>query len=220
MFGWISSRGGVRRKGGPTSGIDRREVLRIGGMAAAGTAGAAVVAVAGATAADAAAGAKMVLGAANDAGSSVTTLSSATAEETLRVSNVANGGAIRVDSAPTATVPVIASTSSSAQPAMQATGVPVGVGGAVAAAGNGPALSVQGVAAFSRSGIATVPAGQRVVTVNVPGGLTASSGAIALQQGSGALVGAAIPDPATGTLAIWTIGPRPFPSNVAWLVFD
>jgi hypothetical protein len=97
--------------------------------------------------------------------------------------------------------------------------MPVDAGGAVAAAGNGPALSVQGIAAFSRSGIVTMPAGQRVVTVNVPGGLTASSGAIALQQDGGALVAAAIPDLATGTLAIWTIGPRTFPSNLAWFVF-
>jgi len=64
-----------------------------------------------------------------------------------------------------------------------------------------------------------MPAGQRVVTVDVPGGLTASSGAIALQQDGGSLVGAATPDPATGTLAIWTLGPRTFPTKLAWFVF-
>jgi hypothetical protein len=173
VFKWMRSRRTATSDGDEPTGMDRRDMLRLGGMAALGTAGAAVVSVAGATSADAAAGAKMVLGAPNDAGTSATTLSSATTAETLRVSNVANGGA----------------------------------------------LSVEGVAAFSRSGIATVPAGQRVVTVNVPGGLSESSGAIALLQGNGALVGAAIPDPATGTLAIWTIGPRAFPSKVAWFVF-
>jgi len=188
-------------------------------MAAVGTAGVAAVSVVGATSANAAAGAKVVLGAPNDAGASATTLSSGTTAETLRVANADSGGALRTENTSTGSVPVIASTSSSRQAAIEATGMPVEAGGTVAAAGNGPALSVQGVAAFSRSGIATVPAGQRVVTVNVPGGLSASSGAIALQQGNGALVGAAVPDPATGTLAIWTIGPRTFPSNVAWFVF-
>jgi len=219
MFKWMHSRRVAASGGDAPARMDRRDMLRLGGMAAAGTAGVAVVSVTGAAAADAAAGAKVVLGASNDAEMSVTALSSATTAEALRVSNVANGGAIRADNAPTSNLPVIASTSSSAQPAIQATGVPVDVGGAIAAAGNGPALDVQGVAVFSRSGLVTMPAGQRVVTVNVPGGLTASSGAIALQQGNGALVAAAIPDPATGTLAIWTIGPRTFPSNLAWFVF-
>ena len=219
MFKWMRSRRPATTDGDEAAGLDRRKLLRLGGMAAVGTAGAAVVSVAGTPAADAAAGAKVVLGASNDAGTSVTTLRSATTAEALRVSNVASGGAIRADSTPTATVPVIASTSSSAQPAIQATGMPVAVGGAVAGAGNGPALSVQGVAAFSRSGIATVPANQRSVTVNVPGGLTESSGAIALLQGDGALVGAAVPDPATGTLEIFLIGVRPFPAKVAWFVF-
>ena len=130
----------------------------------------------------------MVLGASNDAGTSVTTLRSATTAEALRVSNVADGGAIRADSTPTAKVPVIASTSSSAQPAIQATGMPARL-----AARSPPrqraALSVQGVATFSRSGIATVPANQRSVTVDVPGGLTESSGAIALLQAMGLSLG-------------------------------
>jgi hypothetical protein len=62
-------------------------------------------------------------------------------------------------------------------------------------------------------------ANQRSVTVDVPGGLTESSGAIALLQGDGALVGAAVPDPATGTLEIFLIGVRPFPAKVVWFVF-
>jgi len=223
MFKWMRSRRRATSDGDDPTGLDRRALLRLGGMAAVGTAGAAVASVAGATAADAAAGAKVVLGARNDAGTSATTLSSATPAETLRVANVANGGAIRADSTATATLPVIASTSSSAQPAIEATGMPVAVGGAVAAAGNGSALSVQGVAAFSRSGFATVPVGQRFVTVNVPGGLTSSSLAFAINHGpTGYIVARVITDPARGTIDIHTAGVNDGfngPANVAWFVF-
>jgi hypothetical protein len=103
MFKWMRSRRPATGDGDEAAGLDRRKLLRLGGMAAVGTAGAAVVSVAGAPAADAAAGAKVVLGASNDAGTSVTTLRSATTAEALRVSNVADGGAIRADSTPTAT---------------------------------------------------------------------------------------------------------------------
>jgi hypothetical protein len=199
--------------------MDRRHMLRLGGMAVLGTAGAAVATAAGATPADAA-GSKVILGAPNDAGASVTALSSATTEETLQVSNVANGGAIRADSTPTATLPVITSTSSSAHPAVEATGMPVEAQGGVAVAGNGPALSVQGVAAFSRSGFATVPIGQRFVTVNVPGGLTSSSLGFAINRGlTGFIVSRVITDPARGTLDIHTAGVNTSTANVAWFVF-
>ena len=91
MFRWMHARRAANGEGTKPARIDRREALRIGGMAAVGAAGAAVVAVAAETPADAAAGSKVVLGASNDAGTSVTTLSSATTAETLRVANIANG---------------------------------------------------------------------------------------------------------------------------------
>ena len=195
-------------------------MLRFGGLAAVGTAGAALVSVAGSAPADAAAGSKVVLGGPNDAGTSVTRVSSASTAETLRIANVADGGAIRADGTPTAAVPVIASTSSSEQPAIEATGMPVAAGGAVAAEGNGPALAVQGIAAFSRNGLFIVPANTDVATFNVPGGLTASSGAVAMTADpNGYLVARAIPDPTTGTLTLHMGGRKPVPTKVAWFVF-
>jgi len=161
-------------------------MLRFGGMAAVGTAGAAVVSIAGTAPAEAAAGAKVVLGGTNDAGTSVTTLTSASTTETLRVVNAADGGAIRAEST-----------------------------------GNGAALSVQGVAAFSRSGLFTVPANTDIATFDVPGGLTESSGAVAMTADpNGYLVARAIPDPATGKLTLHMGGRKPVPTKVAWFVFD
>ena len=59
----------------------------------------------------------------------------------------------------------------------QATGKVVPAGGAVALAGNAAALSVQGVSAFTRSGVMSMTAAS--VVVSVPGGLTAASHVLA-----------------------------------------
>jgi len=83
-----------------------------------------------------------------------------------------------------------------------------------------PALSVQGVATFRRSGLFIVPLHMEVAIFDVPGGLTASSGAVAMTADrNGYLVARAIPDPATGTLTLHMGGSKPVPTKVAWFVF-
>ena len=60
MFRWMHARRAANSEGTKPATMDRREALRIGGMAAVGAAGAAVVVVAAETPADAAAGSKVV----------------------------------------------------------------------------------------------------------------------------------------------------------------
>jgi hypothetical protein len=167
-------------------------------MAAAGTAGAAAVNMAGASPAAAAAGGNMILGASNDAGSASTSLASTAASGTLRVAG-------------------------SVGPAVQATGQPVPAGGAVAAAGHGSALRVEGVAAFTRSGTAAIFAPSRSIEVPVAGGLTNASHVLAMAQTLNAdgqcYVVAARPNPTTGRITIYLNGPPAYAIKVAWFVF-
>jgi hypothetical protein len=178
--------------------IDRRRLLGLGGIAAAS----AVAGVAGAPSARAAAGDAMIVGSPNDGGAGTTALTSA-----------ASGGALSVSSA-------------SDGPAVRATGRPVPAGGPIAAAGNGPALTVDGVASFSRSGRFTFPVGQSTATVDVPGGMTSKSVVFASLQNPveiGASIKRASRNATTGkitiTLSHAAVG-FPYTPVVAWLVLD
>jgi hypothetical protein len=178
--------------------IDRRRLLGLGGIAAAS----AVAGVAGAPSAGAAAGDAMIVGSPNDGGAVTTALTSA-----------ASGGALGVSS-------------TSAGPAVRATGRPVPAGGRVAAAGHGPALTVDGVASFSRSGRFAFPIGQSTATVDVPGGVTQKSVVFASLQNPVDILNAierTSRDVNTGTITIAlsdvAVG-FPYTPVVAWLVID
>jgi len=87
--------------------------------------------------------------------SAVTTLATNTAAAIVAVS-AGKGSAVVALTGANATSPAVQSTSGSALPAVQATGKAVPAGGAVAAAGNAAALAVQGVSAFTGSGVVTI----------------------------------------------------------------
>jgi hypothetical protein len=122
-----------------------------------------------------------------------------------------------------ATAPTLKSTSGSAQPAVQAIGKVVPVSTAVPVAGNAAALNVRGVASFTRSNVATVPAGATSVVVNVQGGLTATSHVLATMQTTTAAnvgVKSATPNTATGKITIRLTAAAPTGGiSVAWFVF-
>jgi len=119
--------------------------------------------------------------------------------------------------------PALKSTSGSAQPAVQAIGKVVPVSTAVPVAGNAAALNVAGVASFTRSNVATVPAAATSVVVNVPGGLTATSHVLATMQTTTAAnvgVKSATPNSATGKITIRLTAAAPTGGiSVAWFVF-
>jgi len=85
----------------------------------------------------------------------------------------------------------------------------------------GTGLQVSGSSVFSRSGTATITAGQTKVTVTPPGGLTSASLALVLMQNvAGAVaVKAAVPNTGAGTFDIrvnQAVGParrRPWPGS-------
>ncbi len=135
------------------------------------------------------------------------------------------GQAVLAANTAAAALPTIQTSSLSAVPALQATGKVVPAGGAVSAAGNAAALTVQGVAKFTRSGIAIVSATFNSVVVNVAGGLTATSHVLATMQThlpSGTpRVLAVVPNPATGKITIYLDAPVPSMKTVtiAWFVF-
>jgi len=89
----------------------------------------------------------------------------------------------------------------------------------MATSSSGTALSVQGVVNFSRSGVATVPAGKLMLQVDVDG-LTASSLVLATVQQleKGVHLAAAVPAPGSFTVHL-TAAPTT-PLNVAWFVID
>ncbi|MGQ0830217.1 MAG: hypothetical protein ACT4OV_00895 [Microthrixaceae bacterium] len=108
---------------------------------------------------------------------------------------------------------------------MKATGRPVPAGGAVALAGNGPALSVRGIASFTRSGRFTFPVGAQTFSVDVPGGVTAKSIVLATLQNvsTGATIKTASRNASTGKITVTLLSPAPpFPYTpiVGWLVVD
>lgn len=183
--------------------VGRRKVLRLGGLAAASTAGAAVAGVGSASSAAAAPGENMVLGVPNDSGNAQTRLTSTSGTGVLGVVSGAAG------------------------PAVQATGQTVPAGGAVSAAGNGPALSVQGVATFTRSGTVGMIAVSSI-DVSVPGGMTKTSKAFAVVQSipqpsvngtfEQPMVIAVHPTPETGKLTIYLDRRPDYAVKVAWFV--
>ena len=151
------------------------------------------------------------------------TTSATSLSPAAQIASGGRGSAVVATNTANATLPTVKSISASAQPAVQATGKVVPLGGAVAAAGNDAALSVQGVATFTRSNVATVPATAAVVVVNVPGGLGATSHVLATMQTTTASnigVKSATPDPATGKITITLTAAAPAGGiTVAWFVF-
>lgn len=88
-------------------------------------------------------------------------------------------------------------------------------------AGTGPALQVEGTALFSRSGVATVKAGDKSVTVGVEG-LSASSLVLATPQRheDSVSVSAAIPNRTESTITIFLSKPASASLPVAWFVVN
>lgn len=164
--------------------IGRRRVLRLGGAAAAGAAGAAVVGVAGADSAAAADGGPMILGRANDSELKDTRLTAHIHKAGFAVTNTGGG------------------------PAVGAVGRSIPASATIAEAGHGPALDVQGVATFSRSGVVNI-VGVNRIEVDVPGGVRPGSYAFAMPQeaayvgGTHVVVEAAEPNLYTGKVTIW-----------------
>ena len=135
------------------------------------------------------------------------------------------GAAVLAVNTAAATLPAVQASSLSTVPAVQATGKAVPAGGAIAAAGNAGALTVQGVARFTRSGTVIISATFTSVVVNVPGGLTGTSHVLATMQthlASGTpRILAAVPNTATGKITIYLDAPVPAQQTVtiAWFVF-
>lgn len=139
----------------------------------------------------------------------------------LRATSGGKGAAISAGATVHATAPTVQATSASAQPAVRATGKAVQVSAAVPVTGNAAALSVQGVASFTRSGLVSLPGAASSVVVSVPGGLTATSHILAtLQTNTGTVaVRAAVPNPANGKVTIFLTANAPAGTKIAWFVF-
>jgi hypothetical protein len=120
-----------------------------------------------------------------------------------------------------ATGAAVHASSGSSAPAVVATGEVVAAnGGTVPVAGNGAALTVQGVASFSRSGVATIAAAATSVVMSVPGGLAATSHVLAMvQTNSTVWVKAVVPSTATGKITIYLNAAPSTAITVAWFVF-
>jgi hypothetical protein len=153
-------------------------------------------------------------------GLSVTTSNAASAADAVTVTQQGTGAGVNVSTTANAAAPAVQATSGSAQSAIEAIGEAVPEGGAVAAAGNGAALSVQGIAGFTRSGAVTLAAPAASVKVPVPGGLAAQSNVLALlQTDTGTIaVRAAVPHLATGKVTIYFNAAAPAGTKVAWFV--
>jgi hypothetical protein len=149
------------------------------------------------------------------------TTDAANANAALQVDSGGKGAAILAKTNSLGTVPTVQATSANVHPALKGIGQTVPVTAAVPIAGNGPALSVQGVASFTRSGLATLAAAATSILVSVPGGLTATSHVLAtLQTNTGNVaVRAAVPNVANGKVTIFFTGSVPVGTKVAWFVF-
>jgi hypothetical protein len=88
--------------------------------------------------------------------------------------------------------------------------------------GDGTALRVEGRTEFTRSGVATIPAGANRVTVTPEGPVTNRSFVLAtLQEARGGVhVAAGIPNAAAGTVTIRLNQPVNSATRVAWLVSE
>jgi hypothetical protein len=132
------------------------------------------------------------------------------------------GQAVFAGNTGAATTPTVQAISAASVPAVKATGKAIAANGAtVPLAGNGAALTVQGIASFTRSGVKTLSAAASSVTVQVPGGLTAASHVLAtLQTHTGTVaVQAAVPNASNGTVIIYFNAIAPIGTKVAWFVF-
>jgi hypothetical protein len=92
--------------------------------------------------------------------------------------------------------------------------------GVSAISAKGTALSVSGVATFTRSGMATVPAGARKIVI---GGVALSDASMILaltQQAGAPAVRAAVPDAANGRFTIYLSKPATTKVVVAWFVLS
>ena len=155
-------------------------------------------------------------------GTSMQTTGATNMNPALRVISGGRGSAVFASTTANANSPAVQSTSGSASPAVRATGKTVPVSAAVPIQGNAAALTVQGVATFTRSGVITLGApATNLATVAVAGGLTATSHVLAtVQTNSGTIaVRAAVPNTATGKIDIYLTGNAPAGTKVAWFVF-
>jgi hypothetical protein len=154
-------------------------------------------------------------------GIQVSTTSTTNVSPAVRATSGGKGAAISAGSTSHATAPTVQATSASAQPAVRATGKAVPVSAAAPVAGNAAALSVQGVASFTRSGVVSLTGAASSVVVSVPGGLTATSHVLAtLQTNTGTVaVRAAVPNPANGKVTIFLGANAPAGTKIAWFVF-
>jgi len=98
------------------------------------------------------------------------------------------------------------------------------VGVAATAGDAATALSVTGRAQFSRSGRASVPSGRSYVVVNVPGGLSGASLAVAtpMLNRAGVYVQSAVPDPNSGQIRINLnkVASSSSSTPIAWFVIN
>jgi hypothetical protein len=121
-----------------------------------------------------------------------------------------------------ATSSTLRATSNSNFPAINAIGKLVPANGtSVQVTGNGSALKVGGVASFTRSGVAHITGTS--VTVDVAGGLTATSHVLATMQTTTAAnvsVKSATPSTSTGRVTITLTAAAPAGGvDVGWFVF-
>ena len=92
--------------------------------------------------------------------------------------------------------------------------------GVLAQSGTGTALQVNGVAAFTRGGVATVPKGSRSVVIT---GVQLSSASMVLatiQAAGTRYVQSAVPDPANSRFTIYLNKAAPVAVPVAWFVVN
>jgi hypothetical protein len=205
--------------------VARRNMLRLGGIAAAGAAAAALSTAVNASPADAASGDNLVLGTGNDSGADETNLSSSSTV-TLRIDNFKSGGGIALDAAGDGNGTainaiggngVVASCTYQGVSGYSPSGIGVG-----AFSDTGTALVVGGKATFTRTGVLTIPAGKTLATTAaVPGGLSASSHVLAtMQTATAAAIAVKAAVPKAGRITIYLTGKAPAGGvKVAWFVF-
>jgi hypothetical protein len=154
-------------------------------------------------------------------------LNSANSSDVLSVTTAGLGAGITVSTTLASNAnPAVKATSGGTGPAVRATGKLIPSGGAVTVPGNAAALDVHGKASFTRSGLATIPAGASSIIVGVPGGLTAASHILATLQtrfpsGAQPQIQSAVPDLTTGRIRIYLMAavPAAHTVKIGWLVF-
>ena len=151
-----------------------------------------------------------------------TTAAATNTNPAIQVQSNGKGAAVLATTTAAATNPAIRATSNSNNPAVNAVGKLVLANGtSVLVAGNGPALKVNGVSTFTRSGVVHISGTS--MAVDVAGGLTSSSHVLATMQTTTAAnvsVKSASPSSATGKITITLTAAAPAGGvDVAWLVF-